>query len=152
MNICADAGFLIAIYGERDGYHTTASECFEEYFNRPGNTLILPWPVLYESVSTRMTRLARRIQRIEADFTSLRLKGQLSFLDDSPFREQALDECFQEAKSASRHYRSLSLVDRVIRALLSHTNTRIGAFATFNPRDFHDVCRRFRRTIIPEHP
>jgi len=149
MNICADAGFLIALYDERDEYHKRAEECFEIYLSKRPNVLIIPWPVLYESISTRMARAKERVERIDAHFKALRIKGQLKLLSDDQFREEAIEQCFSEAKRNVRLYRSLSLVDRVIRLVLSDTNTRIGALATFNARDFHDVCRKFRKDIVP---
>ncbi len=69
-------------------------------------------------------------------------------LSDLPFREDVMDECFDELAKPTGHARNLSLVDRVIRRALSDVNVRIDALITFNPADFADVCRKHNRQIL----
>jgi predicted nucleic acid-binding protein len=56
MTICADAGFLIGLYDQRDDRHDRAVEDFVKLFGSGANRLLIPWPILYETVSTRMAR------------------------------------------------------------------------------------------------
>jgi hypothetical protein len=147
MKICFDACFLIAIYDQGDSYHQTALECFNSYIERrPLNTVLLPWPIMYESISRRMTRDRRKMEYINRDLKSLRISNKLEFIDDRPFRDQALASCFP---IEAINYRSLSLTDIVIRQILSDRRLQTHALATFNKRDFSDVCKRFGKTIIP---
>ena len=82
------------------------------------------------------------METLDRDWTVLRERGQLIFLDDQEFREPALDECLAEVSRPPAHYRTLSLTDRVIRRILSEVNTKIDAFITFNAKDFADVCEK----------
>lgn len=149
--ICADSGFLIALYekGRDPEHHELAESCFEELFESVPNRLVVPWPALYETVSTRMVRRAASVRKIDIHWKTLRLRDQLDFVDDSPFRDIALDECLSETAKPPGTYRPLSLADRVIRGLLSDRNLHIDVLLTFNVGDFSDVCRKFRREIVP---
>jgi hypothetical protein len=113
------------------------------------HALLIPWPVMYESVSTRMAWVGRRMDRINAHLKSLRTRGQLNFLDNTRFRDEAIKKCFPDTRSSAR-YRALSLVDIVIREILSERTIQTHALATFNIPDFYDVCRRFKKKILPE--
>lgn len=145
--ICVDAGFLIALYDERDQYHAGANDRFVQYFDRTRNQLLAPWPILYETVSTRLVRNRQRMERFRRDWLAFKREDRLRLLDDGPIRLGALDECLAEVNRSGERYRSLSLVDRVIRLLLADTSLRIDYFITFNPADFADIGRKYRRTI-----
>jgi len=136
---CVDAGLLIALYDERDPLHRAAVDYFDHYIDNSPCQLVVPWPILYEAVSTRMAREQRRIDMLRRHWDALSRMQKLVLLDDSPYRDAAVDECFREV-GRGPHYRALSLVDRVIRGVLSDVNVRVDAFVTFNSRDFWDVC------------
>jgi len=59
-----------------------------------------------------------------------------------------MDECFDELARPAVQAQSLSLVDRVIRKMLSDVNIHIEALITFNPADFADVCKRTNRHLF----
>ena len=145
MNICADAGFLIGLYDQTDPYHEDASRYFGGLFESRGHRLVIPWPVLYEAVSTRLARRRNALVLFERHWRYLLLRQQLELLSDLPFRDGVVDECFAEL--GRDHYRDLSAVDRILRRMLSDTHLRIDAFITFNERDFADVCRKFGRQL-----
>jgi len=144
MNICADAGFLIGLYDEADQYHVDAERHFRLFESR-ANRLVVPWPVLYEAVSTRLVRRRNALGSFERQWKYLLLRQQLELLSDLPFRDGVVDDCFAEL--GRDRYRGLSAVDRVLRRMLSDTHPRIDAFITFNERDFADVCQKFRRQL-----
>lgn len=85
---------------------------------------------------------------INRHLKSLRLRGKLEFINDAEFRDRAMRECFPEVVPKSR--RALSLVDLVVRQILSEKRLQTTALATFNVADFYDVCKKFRKKIIPE--
>jgi len=147
MNLCADAGFLIGLYDDRDEHHAEASNQFASYFQSGSNRLVIPWPILYETVSTRMARRRKSLAMLERDWKRLLLRQQLELLSDLPFREGVVEECFEGL--GDHRYRALSAVDRVVRRILSDRKVRIDAFITFNPGDFADVCRQFGRQLCP---
>lgn len=146
--ICVDAGFLIALYDENDQYHNKAEEYFPQYFEGVNNCLLVPWPALYETVSTRMVRRRKSIELMRKNWEYLNREQKLILLDDSPYRERAVFECYKELERPLGNYRSLSLVDRVIRNILAEINIKIDCFITFNQRDFVDICSKYHRVII----
>lgn len=146
--ICVDSGFLIALYDESDPYHNKAELYFPQYLESANNGLIVPWPALYETVSTRMARRKKSIELMRKTWEHLNRQQRLILLDDSPYREQAISECYKELERPFESYRSLSLADRVIRNILAEINIKIDFFITFNQRDFVDICRKYRRVII----
>lgn len=148
MKICTDACFLIALYDEKDRFHDKALECFTNYIEKGPNGLLIPWPVMYESISTRMARAPRRMDLINRHLKILRTTGKLDFIDDAHYREAALKNCFPDI--ATRIRRPLSLVDVVIRGILSTKRVQTHALATFNYPDFVDVCKKYGKQILPK--
>ena len=146
--VCVDAGFLIGLYQESDQYHTKAIQHFVEFFERGVNQLLVPWPTLYEAVSTRMVRNRNWIAALDQDWKRLRANRQLEFLNDQPYRVNALDDCLAEIGRVPGHYRRLSVADRVVRYMLADTRLRIDALITYNPADFRDTCIQYRRTLV----
>jgi predicted nucleic acid-binding protein len=146
--ICVDSVFLLGLYDERDQYYARANELFVAYFNNTFNRLLVPWPVLYETVSTRLVRHQKSLALFERDWRRLTGRGQLILLDDSPYRQAAIDECFSEARVQRRELRPLSLADRVIRQVLGETKIRVDVLITFNVADFADVCSRLRLRLV----
>jgi hypothetical protein len=61
--------------------------------------------------------------------------GQLVLLDDGPYREMPLDEHLQDRT------RNLSLVDRVLRAMIIDKERFFDFFLTYNTGDFVDACQ-----------
>ncbi len=145
--VYVDSGFLIALYDETDEHHSSAKDDFVKYFDAVPNKLVVPWPILFETISTRMAKNKKRISMLEKDLKKLKEQQRLELLNDVDYREKALDECFKETQKP-RNYRALSLVDRVIRNMLSDVSLRIDYFMTFNVKDFEDVCRKFNRVVV----
>ena len=145
--ICVDSCFLIALYDETEvTRHSRAESIFLEYFDVVQNQLLVPWPILYESISTRMVKNRKRMDMLNRDWKTLEKQGRLVLLDDLPFRKKAITESFKELQKEPGRYRALSLADRVIRNILCEVE--IDGFITFNVGDFVDVCTRFHRVII----
>lgn len=138
--VCADTGFLIALYGEQGQQHDRASAWFEQLFARPGHQL-LPWPALYEAINTRLVRDPRQLEVMERDWTLLRRNGRPDYLNDERYREDALAEVFTETRRPRRSYRRLSLADRVIRALLADVALSVDVLLTNDESAFHEICR-----------
>ena len=148
MNICVDAGFLIALYDSADEHHVLATRLFGQLFEGVPHRFVVPWPILYETVSTRLTRRRESIAMLQRDLKLLRSANRLMLLHDRKLREQALEQCFGELERPGGNYRNLSLVDRVVRQMLLNRRLRLHAFITFNPRDFADVCTHQRVNLI----
>jgi predicted nucleic acid-binding protein len=85
MNICLDASFLIGLYDKTDQYHKLSKNLFSSLFDSDnGNAGVVVWPVLYESVSTRLVKSQVRTTEMERDWRRLISAQRLIFLDDKP--------------------------------------------------------------------
>ncbi|MGA1839469.1 MAG: hypothetical protein ACMUIU_02500 [bacterium] len=128
-NVIFDSGFWYALYDERDNYHNDAI-LFEEYLKI--YNLIIPWPILYETLNTRFVRRNNWLSSFENYIKS----PNVLILSDESYRERALNLVFD----LKRGVNSYSLVDLVIREILKDTTIKIDALVTFNPKDFIDIC------------
>jgi len=146
--VCVDTCFLIGLYHDRDQYHAAASVHFSQLFDNGINRMLLPWPIVYEAVSTKLVRDGNRMRVLERDWGLLRRRGQLELLSDEPYRENVMQDCFAELERPNGNYRTLSAVDRVLRNILMDRTIPIRAFVTFNIPDFADVCRKYNRELI----
>lgn len=128
--VLIDSGFFIALFNERDRHHASARE-LEEWLDFV--PIVLPWPILYETVNTR---LARRPENLAKFAAIVRLPATL-LLDDSPYREDSFAAVLAQNPATG----SLSLVDAVLCSVIEDANVPISAMLTFNDRDFLAVCR-----------
>ena len=126
--LLTDTGYLIALYDERDEHSAIAKSKSHLLERHP---VVLPWPVLYETINTRFARRPTILKGIDSVIAS----ANTLLLDDSPYREAA----YQQVQQTFRQ-RPLSLVDAVLRAVIEDENVRIAGLLTFNPRDFYDLC------------
>jgi hypothetical protein len=69
-------------------------------------------------------------------------------VDDSPYRQAAIEECFSQVRVQGRGLRPLSLTDRVIRCILGETRIKVDVLITFNVADFADLCRGKRLRLV----
>ena len=130
--LLVDSGFFFALLDPRDQHHAAAREK-QDWLEML--SIVMPWPILYETINTRFTRRPGTIARFE----SIIHAPETEFLDDGPYRLEAYEDTLAQAK-AQRH--AMSLVDSVLCAILADTNVRIDAMLTFNFRDFSPVCNR----------
>ena len=103
QGLLVDTGFFIAMYDERDAHHAEAQDkqkLLDVY------AVILPWPVLYETIKTRFSRRRRIMARFNAVITS----SNTALLDDSPYRVEAYQTVARNVR------RPMSLVDAVLHA------------------------------------
>ncbi len=130
----ADTGVWYAMFDPKDQYwgRTTEKEEFLDLFG-----LVVPWPTMYETLRTTMVKNRPAVQRLK-EYLS---RHHVVFLDDSPYRRGALEQVFSPAL---HEFRRLSMVDCMIRLMLEDVNVRVKYLATFNERDFADVCHKRR--------
>ena len=116
---------------DRDDGHRPAAERMWPHIERL--RIVAPWPVLYETLNTRVVKHASQRERVRA---LLRSDG-VERICDRPYRDEALRRCLDDA-------RPIALVDHVLRAVIEDMRVRLHVFVTFNARDFYDVCKRRR--------
>ena len=127
--VLIDSGFFIALFNERDQHHASARQ-LEEWLDVA--TIVLPWPILYETVNTRLARQPGNLAKFGA---IVRLPETL-LLDDAPYREDSFAAVLAQNPAKG----SLSLVDAVLCNIIEDVNVPISAMLTFNERDFRAVC------------
>jgi len=135
--VCVDAGFLIGLFDPSDAHHHSAKDQFELIFGEDSgrHTLLIPWPTLYESLGTRFARDPAKVASLGRTWQYLDKAERLVLLDDAPYREESLAAQIEESR------RRLSLVDRVLRAMILEDEPRFEFFLTYNRGDFIDACR-----------
>jgi predicted nucleic acid-binding protein len=148
--ICADAGFLIALYDPRDSHHEHAVGRFDAFFAPEAirHVLLAPWPILYESLNTRQARRQPFLQQLSTDWNILGRNERLILLSDETYRDQALRDYLEIYVNGPR---TLSLADRVIRSVLADPANMIDALLTYNARDFSDVCASRQILLFDQH-
>src|SRR5260370_28582133 len=126
--VCVDACFLIGLYDSDDQHHQTAVGHFDAIFGEESarNQLVAPWPILYECLGTRYARNARSALLFNQHYRYLHQSGQLVLLDDSQYRERLLVEHLDSRG------RPLSLVDRLLRAMILDNKQLFDFFLTYN--------------------
>jgi predicted nucleic acid-binding protein len=137
-NVIVDTGFWIALYDERDIFHHKAMETVGLISEQ---NLLIPWPTLYETINTRFAKRREFMQPFEKFIN----KPNVLLIDDEVYRENALRLVFENALIGKR---PLSLVDIILRELLSDDSYKINYLLTFNTGDFIDVCKRRKIEIF----
>jgi predicted nucleic acid-binding protein len=103
--------------------------------------LVIPWPTMYEALRTKLVKKKDALRKFETFLKST----SIIYLDDKFYREEAFQLSFE---STLRKKRPLSMVDCLIRLLIEDVNVNVQFLATFNRRDFIDVCDRRGIEII----
>ena len=134
--IIIDTCFWYAFYDATDSYHAEA-ETKANYLEN--STILLPWPCLYETVNTRFAKNTAAIKQFEA----LLRRSHVERISDQPYRETALEAVFRSAS-----FRSMALVDMVIRLILEDIDVRKHGLLTFNQKDFVDLCRKHQIELL----
>ena len=130
-NLLVDSGFFFALFDPRDSYHDqaeTKKDCLDVY------SLVVPWPVLYETMNTRFARRPATIAR----FHRVVRKPDTLLLEDAPYRQNAYNDTLELAGMQNG---SKSLVDLVLCAIIKDPNVRIDAMLTFDRQHFEKTCR-----------
>jgi len=136
--ILADSGFWFALLNSRDEYYDQANKIEKEISNCK---FLFPWPVLYEVVNSKFVKSQHQV----VEFERMMKRTSSILIHDEKYREGCVDSVFDWAREKKR---AISLVDSVIREILSDDEIRIDGFITFNLKDFSDVISKRRIPLI----
>ena len=136
--VLTDTCFWLGLVDPTDQYHEM-SNTVAELIN--GFQIIFPWPCLYETISTHLTRRRERLLYLE-EFIK---KPEVILFDDTNYKANAIEEVFNLNRVAGFTY---SLTDSVIREILKDINVKINYLATFNNSDFEDICQLRQIEIV----
>lgn len=134
--VIVDTGVWYALFDSRDGYYNLAEEKADLLSRLK---VVVPWPTAYETLRSRFVKNTPALGQFEHFLKS----PNIEFLEDEAFRAAAFELSLH---SSLRKTRPLSMIDCLIRILIDDTNTRIRYLATFNARDFIDVCTKLVST------
>ncbi|MCF6241292.1 MAG: hypothetical protein L3J74_08110 [Bacteroidales bacterium] len=136
--VLVDTGFWFALFDPKDDLK--AYDKAKKIFNYLEKTkLLIPWPTLYETFNTRFSKKSNLLIQILK-------KDNVILIDDTYYKESALINLEQNFRK-----RDLSLVDLIIREILTDKKIRINFLVSFNVKDFVDVCQRKQITIIDQN-
>ena len=128
--LLVDSGFFFALFDPREQHHGDA--CKKQDWIET-LSVVVPWPILYETINTRFVRRPETIVRFE----SILRAHDAVLLDDSPYRLDAYEDVLARAKTQRN---AMSLADAVLCSILADPNVRIDAMLTFNIIDFGHIC------------
>ena len=138
--ILTDAGFWLAPFDGNERREKRAIEIIDAIAKFH---VVMPWPITYEVLRTRLVSRSHQIIVFEKMLKDLAVE----MLDDRPYRDKALAESISLSKRGKRH---ISLVDMIVRYMIEDEGIKVHHFVTFNERDFIDVCARRRVTLFTE--
>lgn len=130
QSVIVDTGVWFALFDAHDEFYRQGAEkadLFEVL------QIVIPWPTMYEALGTRFVKNTLALERFESYLKS----RSVVFLDDAAYRASAFDLVLEWSL---RKRRPISMVDWIIRLLIDDTNVHVDYLATFNIKDFHDVC------------
>jgi hypothetical protein len=140
---------MLALYKREGERSLRARQTFKTIVAADGNVLVVPWPVLYERLNSEFSGRRDWLKRFNSDWGSLERSRKLEYVDDSPFRKICRDELLGELPERSGRFPGLSLVDRILMALIEDRSKNIEALLTFDLRDFRGFCTKRRIEILP---
>jgi predicted nucleic acid-binding protein len=138
-----DTGIWIALFDPKDAAQRSKESIDSLETLLDTHRPVIPWPISYETMRSRFVKNRFALEGFERILRS----QKTIFIDDSSYRQAALEHSLS---SSLRQGRPLSLVDCLLRVLIESDEFSVNLFATFNLRDFHDVCAGKRLQIVPD--
>lgn len=139
-NILIDTGFWFGLYDKRDNYHKESNDLVE-YINL--GQILIPFPTIYETINTRFAKNRDGIQ----SFENIINQQNVILIDDKDYKEIALELTFNSSIRMNKPY---SLVDMILRLMLSDKTLNVNYLLSFNPNDFFDICQSRNIKILSE--
>jgi predicted nucleic acid-binding protein len=140
MRILVDTCVWLAIFDPTDSTRDRATVA-DHAAKIQSMTAIIPWPITYETMSSKFAKNSLALHGFEKHLKSTRIL----FLDDAPYREKALEHALD---SSLKQQRPLSLTDCLLRVVVDELGPGLNYLATYNVKDFSDVCKRKKIEIL----
>lgn len=143
-NVLLDSCFWFSYLGTRnDSNQSIATNIFQR-IEKNNCFLIIPFPSLYETINTK---LLRDKNKKAADWFLKQLVSNPRFV--KVFDDSYRDSAFK--KTLESRNRGISLVDQILREMMSDEKLRIDTLITFNTADFVDICSQHSVELINEN-
>lgn len=137
--LLVDTGVWYAMFARRDGHRDRVVSIVDNI--ERANTLIVPWPTMYETLRTRFVKDDEGL----TSFVEYIDHANIDFIDSRPYDEQALSSTRDWAFNKKR---PMSMVDCLIRQVIEDRNAAVDALATLDHRDFQDVCAQYGVVLL----
>lgn len=132
-----DTSFFFALYDERDTHHKKIVGRERELQHCH---FVLAWPVLYETINSRLEGLFQRKAHHAAHLSNLIQSRNATLLDDAPYRARALHNTIRVWED-NQIGEKVSLVDRVLHLIIEDTNVNLDSVLSTDARDFRRICK-----------
>ena len=137
-----DTGIWIARFDVSDQHHTAATTTLK-LIQESSIKILMPWPILYETLRTRFVKKNEPLRKFGNIVTNPNVKR----IDDSPYREEALRVTLRE----QHRFPEMSMVDCLLYLMIQSGKFRIAHFVTFDGgRHFGQVCANKGISILPD--
>jgi len=137
-SVLIDSGVWFSMFDARDERYAQGQEKAEILESLQ---IVVPWPTMYETLRTRFVKNKLALGQFERFLAT----PSVVYLQDEPYRDAAFELSLD---SSLRRNRPLSMIDCLIRLVLDDVNVRVRYLATFNLRDFADICAARQVEII----
>ena len=107
--------------------------------------IVFPFPCFYEIITTNFAKPKNKHKLLA--FENLLKNSNVEYIDDTIYKDKALFNVYELNKKS---FISHSLVDAVIREMLSDINLKPDFLVTYNVKDFIDICLKRRIEILNE--
>lgn len=107
--------------------------------------IVFPFPCFYEIIRTSFAKPKNKHKLLA--FENLLKNSNVEYIDDTIYKDKALSNVYELNKKS---FISHSLVDAVIREMLSDVNLKPDFLVTYNVKDFIDICLKRRIEILNE--
>lgn len=139
MNVIADTCFWISLCDPKDSNHEETVLMMETIMQNGSIRLLVPHPVLYESLCSKMVRKPNQVQTLTSYFNLVDKVADEEYIDDA--YSVIVDQAFHSSGEAS-------MVDIVIMKMSVDPKNQVKGILTRNGRDFAQFCMKRRIPMI----
>lgn len=138
-NVLVDTGFWIALYNpEKDPKLTLlADKVAEDIIDE---TLIIPFPTLYEFVNSRLSRREAKSQFERV----INLPNVIKF-NDTDYCNKALENFFIKS---NKSYSDISLVDEVLKLIMEDSTIKIDYIVSFDSGLINEAASKGIKNLL----
>jgi len=129
--VLTDSGFWFGFYNKHDTqFHDLSVAIMRNVVDNAAYDICIPMPILYEVLNTHFTKNKRWL----ADFREKLSKPNVIQIDDTPYREKALEH------TLTQETWNLSFVDSVLTHIIDDKSLRFAYMLTYDYAHFSKVC------------
>ena len=139
MNLLADTCFWISLCDPTESNHSEAISMMETILATRTHTLLVPHPVLYETLRTEMVKKPERVLILT------KYIEQVVKVPDGDYIDEAFHLVEQQAIMRNG---TASMVDIVIKLMADDLRNNVKGIITRNGRDFSAFCQKRKIPMV----